>query len=100
LIYPRWFEPSCATALYRKYLDVLSFDKEALDELAREIFGSELADIDYKVEYDEEANAIQLHVWADSLGDLPDVKSVSRLFTKIVRRISKENKTYDGIRGN
>jgi len=93
-----WFEPSCTTALYRKYLDVLSFDKETLDELAKEIFGSDSADIDYQVEYDEEAKAIQLHVWADSLEDLPDVKSVSRLFSKIVLQNSKEDKK--GLQNN
>jgi hypothetical protein len=93
-----WFKPSCATALYGKYLGELSFDKEALDELAEGIFGSDLADIDYQVEYDEEANAIQLHIWADSLEDLPDVKSVSRLFSKIVRQNSKEDKK--GLQNN
>jgi hypothetical protein len=52
--------------------------------------------VDYKVEYDEEANAIQHHIWADSLKEIPDVKYVSKLFKKIVRRISHEA-TQDSV---
>jgi hypothetical protein len=57
---------------------------------------SDLVDLDYKVEYDEEANAIQHYIWADSLKEIPDVKYVSKLFKKIVRRISPEA-TQDSV---
>lgn len=33
----------------------VDFPERYLDELAKEIFGSDLADVDYMVEYDEEA---------------------------------------------